>query len=55
VGRDGADAVSYGRAFIANPDLISRWRQGWPLAAFDRKTLYTPGAIGYTDYPTHPA
>jgi N-ethylmaleimide reductase len=55
VHQGGADAVSYGRAFIANPDLISRWRQGWPLAAFDRKTLYTPGAVGYTDYPTHQA
>ena len=49
----GAAAVSYARAFIANPDLIARWRHGWPLAAFDRKTLYTPGAAGYTDYPTY--
>src|ERR1700722_8290422 len=51
VGSGGAAAVSYARAFIANPDLISRWRHGWPLAPFDRKTLYTPGAAGYTDYP----
>jgi N-ethylmaleimide reductase len=48
-----AAAVSYARAFIANPDLISRWRHGRPLATFDRKTLYTPGATGYTDYPPH--
>jgi N-ethylmaleimide reductase len=48
---EGAAAVSYARAFIANPDLISRWRHDRPLAAFDRKTLYTPGAAGYTDYP----
>jgi N-ethylmaleimide reductase len=46
-----AAAVSYARDFIANPDLPERWRQGWPLASFDRKTLYTPGAAGYTDYP----
>lgn len=49
----GAAAVSYARAFIANPDLIERWRHGWPLAAFDRKTLYTPGAAGYTSYPAY--
>jgi N-ethylmaleimide reductase len=53
VGSGGAAAVSYARAFIANPDLISRWRHGWPLAPFDRKTLYTPGAAGYTDYPPY--
>lgn len=53
VGSQGAAAVSYARAFIANPDLIARWRNGWPLAAFDRKTLYTPGGAGYTDYPTY--
>src|ERR1700722_9756408 len=49
----GAAAVSYARAFIANPDLIARWRHDRPLAAFDRKTLYTPGAAGYTDYPSY--
>jgi N-ethylmaleimide reductase len=49
----GAAAVSYARAFIANPDLIARWRNGWPLATFERKTLYTPGAAGYTDYPPY--
>jgi N-ethylmaleimide reductase len=50
---DGAAAVSYARAFIANPDLVSRWRHGRPLADFERKTLYTPGAAGYTDYPPY--
>ncbi len=53
VATQGAAAVSYARAFIANPDLIARWRHGWPLAEFDRKTLYTPGAAGYTDYPVY--
>ena len=51
----GAAAVSYARAFIANPDLVERYVNGWPLAAFDRKTLYTAGAEGYTSYPTHTA
>lgn len=44
-------AVSFGRHFIGNPDLVSRLRDGQPLAGFDRKTLYTAGRRGYTDYP----
>jgi N-ethylmaleimide reductase len=44
------DAVSFARAFIANPDLVARCAQDWPLANFDRRTLYTPGAEGYTSY-----
>jgi N-ethylmaleimide reductase len=47
-----ATAVSFGRPFIANPDLVERWRCGTPLAKFDPKTLYSPGAEGYVDYPT---
>jgi N-ethylmaleimide reductase len=46
------DAVSFARHFIANPDLVERLRQGLPLARFDRKTLYSPGPQGYTDYPS---
>lgn len=45
-------AVSFGRLFIGNPDLVERLRHDRPLAGFDRKTLYTPGARGYSDYPT---
>jgi N-ethylmaleimide reductase len=45
------DAVSFGRHFIANPDLAERIHAQAPLAGFDRGTLYTPGATGYTDYP----
>ncbi|MDX1735677.1 MAG: alkene reductase [Halioglobus sp.] len=44
-------AVSFGRPFIANPDLVERWRNGAALAEFDPATLYTPGAAGYSDYP----
>lgn len=44
-------AVSFGRAFIANPDLPRRFAQAQALASIDPKTLYTPGAAGYTDYP----
>jgi N-ethylmaleimide reductase len=44
-------AVSFGRPFIANPDLVERVRDDLPLAEFDLATLYTPGAQGYTSYP----
>jgi N-ethylmaleimide reductase len=44
-------AVSFGRNFIANPDLVERWRSGLELAAFDLETLYSPGELGYTSYP----
>ena len=45
------DAVSFARHFIANPDLVERLRRGLPLARFERKTLYSPGPAGYSDYP----
>lgn len=45
------EAVSFGRNFIGNPDLVRRLRDNAPLAGFDHRTLYAPGAAGYTDYP----
>jgi N-ethylmaleimide reductase len=47
-----ADLVSFGAPFIANPDLVNRFRAGAQLNAADRATYYTGGALGYTDYPT---
>jgi N-ethylmaleimide reductase len=46
-----AAAVSFARHFLGNPDLVRRFREGHDLQHFDRKTLYTPGPAGYTDYP----
>ncbi|MES2713637.1 MAG: alkene reductase [Pseudomonadota bacterium] len=46
-----ADAIAYGRLFIANPDLPARFRQGAALNRHDRSTFYGGGAKGYTDYP----
>ena len=47
-----ADAISFGRTFIANPDLVRRLREGAPLNRWDADTFYTPGPEGYVDYPT---
>ncbi len=47
-----ADAVAFGRPFIANPDLVERLRTGAALNALDATTLYGGGAKGYTDYPS---
>ncbi len=49
--QDGAELVAFGRPFIANPDLVRRLREGAPLNALDKDTLYGGGARGYTDYP----
>lgn len=47
-----ADLVSFGKPFIANPDLVLRLKLNAPLAAPAVQTLYGGGAAGYTDYPT---
>jgi len=47
-----ADAVVFGSAFLANPDLVERFRRNAPLNEPDRSTFYAPGAEGYIDYPT---
>jgi N-ethylmaleimide reductase len=47
-----ADAVVFGYAYVGNPDLVERVRRGAPFNPVDASTLYTPGARGYTDYPT---
>ena len=47
-----ADLIAVGRPFIANPDLVARYRNGWPVAVPDRDTFYGGGARGYTDYPS---
>ncbi|CAH9083955.1 unnamed protein product [Cuscuta epithymum] len=52
VSRGEADLVSYGRLFIANPDLVLRFKVDAPLNKYDRKTFYTQDpVVGYTDYP----
>lgn len=46
------DAISWGRPFIANPDLPRRLRDGLPLASGDDRSIwYSSGAEGYVDFP----
>lgn len=47
-----ADLVAFGKAFIANPDLVRRLREDAPLNTPDTATFYGGGEAGYTDYPT---
>jgi N-ethylmaleimide reductase len=46
-----ADLIAFGRDFIANPDLVERFKNEWPLAIRDRSNWYTLGNKGLTDYP----
>lgn len=46
-----ADAIAFGRPYIANPDLADRFRRGAELNRPNAKTFYTPGPEGYVDYP----
>jgi len=50
-----ADLVAFGRPYISNPDLVERFRHGWPLAEpAEMAAWYSPtGARGYTDFPAH--
>ncbi|HEY6458116.1 MAG TPA: hypothetical protein VIY90_22800, partial [Steroidobacteraceae bacterium] len=47
-----ADAVAFGKLFIANPDLPRRMQLGAPLTQPDASGFYAGGARGYTDYPS---
>lgn len=49
----GADLIGYGRAYLANPDLVERLRIGAPLREADPATYYTGGDSGFIDYPAH--
>jgi N-ethylmaleimide reductase len=52
IGQKHADAIAFGRLFIANPDLVERIRSNHPLNQFDRSTFYGGAERGYTDYKT---
>ncbi len=47
-----ADAIVYGAKFLANPDLVERFKKDAELNTPDTSTYYSPGEAGYNDYPT---
>lgn len=49
---EDADLVAFGKAYIANPDLVERLHANAPLNQPDKSTFYGGGAHGYTDYPS---
>lgn len=50
-----ADLISFGVLYLANPDLVARFRTEAPLNVADRSTFYGGGERGYTDYPSLPS
>ena len=50
--RGYAQLISFGRSFLANPDLPRRLRENLPINVPDESTFYAGGEEGYTDYPT---
>jgi N-ethylmaleimide reductase len=49
---NAADMVSFGKPFLANPDLVARYRQDAELNTPDPETFYGGNEKGYIDYPT---
>lgn len=46
-----ADLVAFGRSFLSNPDFVEKIKAGEALNPVDYAHLYTPGSVGYIDYP----
>ena len=46
-----ADMITFGRQYLANPDLPNRFRQNAELNKYNRDTFYADGDEGYIDYP----
>lgn len=49
----GADLISFGRGFLANPDFVERLRTGLPIAPVDEATFYQGADAGYLTYPSY--
>lgn len=48
-----ADLIAFGLPFLANPDLVRRYREALPLNTADAATFYQGGDVGYLDYPLY--
>ena len=53
IARGAAEAISFGRPFMANPDLVTRFREGLPLAEVNFDYAYVGEEKGYSDYPAY--
>jgi len=53
VAAGSAAAVSFGNLYIANPDLVERFRNDWELSATNKELIYSPTREGYADYPAY--
>lgn len=51
--RNLIDLTAFGQPFIANPDLVERMQNGWPLTKPDPNSYYGGGVEGYLDYPSY--
>lgn len=51
IARGEGDAAAFGRHFMANPDLVERFRRGAQLNEVDVETIYRDDEAGYNDYP----
>ena len=47
------DVVAFGKAAIANPDLVQRFKNGWPLNQWKIENFFEGGEVGYNDYPLY--
>lgn len=52
---DDAEAVSFASLYIANPDLVERFRCDYSLSETDPRSIYSPTREGYGDYPAFPS
>lgn len=53
IDNNAADLIAFGTPFLANPDLVRRYRETLPLNSADVTTFYQGGDVGYLDYPFH--
>jgi len=53
IAEGSADLIAFGRPYIANPDLVQRFKENARLAEVDWETVYSSGSCGYSDYPTY--
>lgn len=52
ISNGNSDLIAFGTPFLANPDLVHRYKNGLPLNEADPVTFYGGDELGYTDYPT---